>query len=575
MTRPLLCATVLFATTLAAQQQPSRVPGTFRSTIALVPVDIRVFDRDGKPVTDLTQADFTVLEDGVRQEIRHFSQHALAPEERSVARASRTDGVAAELSPQRRRVFLIVLGRGRLEGPSKGLTATIGFVRDRLLPQDEVAVMAYNRATDFTTDRKQVMAVLERFREGHHDVESRLAHRWIGLAGVFGSKSIPEQVQKNIDAIFAGSDGLGFRTVPPGRVTDGGRIAQDHRRALDIRVNTDVANSAERPADPTDPSRTFDLSLDEYVLSQSQTMTDLENIYTGIEYLRYLEGEKHLVFVTERGLFLPRLEDDTSIAAMANDARVVLDTIQTGGIGGGQLATASRGPAVPGPTFTESFALATLRTMANLTGGHASIYSYADTALDAIDRSTRFQYLLGYSPTNSAWDGRYRRIQVKVNRPGVTVASRSGYYGRQQLVPYNREDFLTYSRVTAAALYPDQVRDINLKLKASLQRRDGGEGDVVVDLTIDISRLALDASPGVREGELTVALYCADADGRSTCDAWKKITISVTDDNYKRTLRDGAEYTLRLPAKNSSRMLKAVVYDYRADVVGTAQTKFY
>ncbi len=260
---------------------------------------------------------------------------------------------------------------------------------------------------------------------------------------------------------------------------------------------------------------------------------------------------------------------------MANDARVVLDTIQTGGIGGGQLATASRGPAVPGPTFTESFALATLRTMANLTGGHASIYSYADTALDAIDRSTRFQYLLGYSPTNSAWDGRYRRIQVKVNRPGVTVASRSGYYGRQQLVPYNREDFLTYSRVTAAALYPDQVRDIKLKLEASLQRRDGGEGDVVVDLTIDISRLALDASPGVREGELTVALYCADADGRSTCDAWKKITISVTDDNYKQALRDGVEYTLRLPAKNSSRMLKAVVYDYRADVVGTAQTKFY
>ncbi len=574
MTRPILFATLLAVTLSAQQQQPSPVPGTFRSTIALVPVDVRVFDRNGKPVTDLVQADFTILEDGVRQEIRHFSQHALVPEEKSAAGVLRADAGAA-LMPQRRRVFLIVLGRGRLEGPSRGMTATIRFVREKLLPQDEVAVLAYNRATDFTTDREQVVAVLERFRDGHHHIESRIAHRWGGLAGVFGVKAIPEDTQKRIDAIFAGAGALGYRTVPPGRVTDAGRIAQDYRRSVDVRLNTDVTNSGERLPDPTDPTRDFDFSLDEYVLSHSQTMTDLENIYTGIEYLRYLEGEKHLVFITERGLFLPRLEDDTSIAAMANDARVVLDTIQTGGISGGEPAAANRGPGVPGPSFTETFALSTLRTMADLTGGHASIYSYADKAIDEIDQSTRFQYLLGYSPTNPVWDGRYRRIQVKVNRPDVTVASRSGYYGRQQLVPYNREEFLTYSRVTAAALYPDQVRDIKLKLKAALQRGSDGEGDAVVDLTIDITRLALEADGGTREGELTVAIYCADADGRSTGDIWKKIRITVSDENYKQTLRDGVEYTIRLPARNSSRMLKVVVYDYRADVVGTAQAKFY
>lgn len=574
MTRSILCATLLVAATLSAQQQqPSPVPGTFRSTIALVPVDVRVFDRDGKPVTDLVQSDFTILEDGVRQEIRHFSHQRLVAEEKSAIVPAKDTG--GTLMPQRRRVFLIVLGRGRLEGPSRGLTASIRFVRERLLPQDEVAVLAYNRATNFTTNRHEIIGVLERFRDGHHDIESRIAHRWAGLSGIFGAKSIPEPVQKHIDAIFAGAGSLGFRTVPPGRVTDAGRIAQDYRRSVDVRLNTDMTNPSERLPDPADPTRPFDLSLDEYVLSHSQTMTDLENIYTGIEYLRYLEGEKHLVFITERGLFLPRLEDDTSIAAMANDARVVLDTIQTGGISGGEPATASRGPGVPGPTFTESFALATLRTMSDLTGGHASIYSYADRAVDEIDQSTRFQYLLGYSPTNGVWDGRYRRIQVKVNRSNLTVASRSGYYGRQQLVPYNREEFLTYSRVTAAALYPEQVRDIKVKVRNSLLRGSDGEGDAVVDLTIDISRLALDAAAGKREGELTVAAYCGDADGKATGDVWKKIKIAVSDENYKQTLRDGLEYTLRFPAKNSSRMLKVVVYDYRADVVGTVSAKFY
>ena len=570
MTRSIACATFLAAVSLAAQQQqPSPVPGTFRSTIALVPVDIRVLDRDGKPVTDLTQADFTIVEDGVRQEIRHFSKHALVPEETTAITEVRDAGPVAGLAPQRKRTFLIVLGRGRLEGPSKGVNATIRFVRERLLPQDVAAVLAYNRATDFSTDRAQLVAMLERFRDGHHEVEARLAHgSGSGLAGLFGGSTIPDQVQARIDGIFAAPGGLGFRTVPPGRVTDRGRIAQDYRRGVDIRLNTDVAASGERRPE-------FDTSLDEYLLNHSQTMTDLENIYTGIEYLRYLEGEKHLVFITERGLFLPRLEDDTSIAAMANDARVVLDTIQTGGLSGGEPATASRAAGLPGPTFTESFAMSTLRTMSDLTGGHASIYAYADKAIERIDESTRFQYLLGYSPTNSNWDGRYRRIQVKVNRPDVSLASRSGYYGRQQLVPYNREEFLTFSRVQAAALYPDQVRDIKVKVKPTLQRGSDGDGDVIVDLTIDISRLALETEDGGRTGELTVAIYCNDMDGKATGDAWKKIRVTVPDDKYKQTLRDGIEYTIRLPAKNSSRHLKVVVYDYRADIVGTVVTRFY
>jgi hypothetical protein len=418
--------------------------------------------------------------------------------------------------------------------------------------------------------------MLERFRDGHNDIEARLAHgTGSGLAGLFGGKSIPDQLQTKIDAIFAGPGGLGFRTVPPGRVTDGGRIAQDYRRGVDIRLNTDVIASGDRPVDPTDPSRPFDTSLDEYLLNYSQTMTDLENIYTGIEYLRYLEGEKHLVFITERGLFLPRLEDDTSIAAMANDARVVLDTIQTGGLSGGEMATASRPAGIPGPTFTESFAMSTLRTMAELTGGHASIYAYADKAIDRIDESTRFQYLLGYSPTNGNWDGRYRRIQVRVNRPDASIASRSGYYGRQQLVPYNREEFLTFSRVQAAALFPDQVRDIKVKVEPTLQRGSDGEGDAVIDLTIDISRLALQPADGGRTVELTVAIYVNDMDGKATGDAWKKIRVTVPDDQYKQILRNGVEYTIRLAAKNSSKHLKVVVYDYHADVVGTVITQFY
>jgi hypothetical protein len=40
----------------------------------------------------------------------------------------------------------------------------------------------------------------------------------------------------------------------------------------------------------------------------------------------------------------------------------------------------------------------------------------------------RTHYELTYSPSNTETDGRFRSIEVKVSRPGVTVFARSGYY---------------------------------------------------------------------------------------------------------------------------------------------------
>ncbi len=44
-----------------------------------------------------------------------------------------------------------------------------------------------------------------------------------------------------------------------------------------------------------------------------------------------------------------------------------------------------------------------------------------------IDADRHFYYLLGYSPKNETFDGRFREIAVKVRRPGVEVHARKGY----------------------------------------------------------------------------------------------------------------------------------------------------
>ena len=155
----------------SAQQPPQP---TFRTGVIIVPVDVRVLDRNGKPVTDLRQEDFTVLEDGAPQEVRHFSARGLAPmpvpAEAKPAVRTRS---SSPLQEQSARIFLIVLGRGRLQYPSKGVDAVIHFVRNRLLPQDQVAVMAFNRASEFTTNRAATLQVLERFKSRHEEIEAK------------------------------------------------------------------------------------------------------------------------------------------------------------------------------------------------------------------------------------------------------------------------------------------------------------------------------------------------------------------------------------------------------------------
>ena len=47
---------------------------------------------------------------------------------------------------------------------------------------------------------------------------------------------------------------------------------------------------------------------------------------------------------------------------------------------------------------------------------------------ERIDSDLRNYYLVGYTPANDTYDGKFRNIDVKVKRPGVTVAARKGYF---------------------------------------------------------------------------------------------------------------------------------------------------
>jgi Ca-activated chloride channel homolog len=77
---------------------------------------------------------------------------------------------------------------------------------------------------------------------------------------------------------------------------------------------------------------------------------------------------------------------------------------------------------------------ARLYQIAEATGGQAffpSAMKDVEMAYDKIVAQIRAQYSLGYASTNTAQDGQWRKVEIKVKRPGLKdlrIQSRRGYF---------------------------------------------------------------------------------------------------------------------------------------------------
>ena len=585
---------LLLAAALAAQQQPppKDAPQTFRTRVTVVPVDVRIVDRSGKPITDLKQEDFTIREDGVPQKIVHFSFQALTP----------ITGAAVDkpldfrkplgetLAPQGRRIFLIVLGRGRQVGPVKGVEAAMKFVKARLLPQDQVGILAYNRATDFSADHQKVFETLQRYWDKHEWIESRLSQRFSGLGAIYGGRDIPANIQKEIDAIFRAPGALTSRRLEATGVTDAAQISADTTRNRDLIQRAEaaadrIANNVASPFDAAtvNEAALLDMSFDEYIERSFESATDLGNLYAGVRYMRYLDGEKHLVYLTPYGMTLPRLENSNSIAAFANDARVAVDIVHTGGMAGGaappvrppasarsagQVALNSAVPSA-GVIFNQRFAVESSRRISDLTGGTTTAFQSGASAFTKLDESTRAQYLLGYSPTNGNWDGRYRRITVTVNRRDARVLYRHGYAGRLEIAPLNRQEYLTYSRIASAANLPRELEDLKLAVGTTAVTTWEGKPALSVDVTIAPAAVKFNRTADGYTAKVEAVYFCADRRQELVGEHWQTLDFKLTDANYEKFMREGVSYTVRIPLKGDPQYLKVILYDYTADLVGS------
>jgi VWFA-related protein len=568
-------AAVLSLPLAAPSAQSPQGQTVFRAGTVLVPVDVRVLDRGGKAVADLKAEDFVIRENGVPQELRHFSVQSLSASTAEAGAPLRRTGIApSALSPQNRRLFLIVLGRGRLQEPSKALDALLRFVRDRLLPQDQIALMAWNRATDFTTEHEKVASVIGRFRARHEEIEMDLRLQLGGLAGLYAGRELPRAIQAKIDDVFNGPWVPAARQVLPGAATDPAEAAARRNADLLLRKSEiELAAEAVRGLGGSDArlmdlmaDTTFGMDFDDYVALSRQTLQDVGNLYAGIDYLRFIEGEKHLIFLTEQGFLLPTADYDRDVAAQAAAARVAIDTIQTGGVATRMI---NGFPEVPPQT---SFALGALRTVSEMSGGQVSISRYGEAAFDRILQATTSGYLLGYTPADSAIDGSFRKITVEVKRRGVSVSHRRGYFARAGETDFDPRRSLATTRMVSAANFPAEVKDLKLSIKVS-DVRNGSRRAVDVEATVAADRIVF-ASLGDRHlAALNVAVLCTDQQGASVGELWRPVDMTVSSSLLEAVKQTGLTFSVQVPVRSPPIFVKVIVYDYGADLIGSKLTR--
>lgn len=501
----------------------------------LVPVSVHVVDKNGKPVTDLKAADFSVIEDGLPQTIQQCLPVALAPGSAAAdARLTPRQGLWA--APPTRRVFAIMIGLGRLEEPSKAISSVLQFVKTGLLPQDLVALFAYDRAISFTTDHQRIAEALERLKKKHEDLDFELGQQLgpTGMAPLYGNRVISKKLQTKIDE----------NVVGPG------------------------AKPAEAiTTDEVDEQRLSAMSLDDFMVSTATTLQDQENLMALVEYMRRFEGEKHLLFLTEKGILWPSEQNDRALAAVANDGRISIHPVQAGGM---LAAVDDSNTRQMDATRQQAESFKSLRRISDLTGGLSAIMDKGSTALARLDEITRSGYVLGYVSSNQAWDGGYRNIQVSVNRPDVTVLFRHGYYRTPDTGSFNRRGFITNDRLGAAANFRREVSDI--KLKTSVSQRGGS---LAVEGKIELSKVKLASVNGSRVGLLNAAVYCFDTGGWQTGAHNQALTLNLSEADYAKYSKEGYPYSIQFPIIRGTSNIRLVVYDFGSDLIGRADAKLF
>ena len=516
----LVCWVAILVSVVAGQQLPPVERQTFRTGVDAVQLDVSVLDAERRPVRGLTAADFTVLEGDKPRRLVAFSAIDLPPipaEAPSAADAVQPDVTTNDL-PQGRLVVILIDPFIERPGESRGLPmdptplrVTARRIVDSLGPGDLAAVghTIYGVPQNFTTDKSRLKRAID--------------------SSAFGTNRRPEGA---------------------GRPVEWGNC---HCGVCRLEAITSVANALR--AEPQRRKTVF-------YIGERFRLAPVPGPCNA-----YLDpATKAMVRATQLANVTVHTVDPNALETTNVHAGDSFDPATPVSVQAIQQEQMNRASLIERQQA--------LRTVADWTGGRTIVNTNnpQDSVRPILDESSAY-YLLAFEATDVKADGRFHPIMVKVNRPGVQVRTRAGYYA--DAVTSARGDAAGASlEALSGALLPER----GLPMSVATATFRGPSGTPVVLLTTGVRADDASASggqpsvkpDGTPQFEPVEILTSAYRDGRKDVD-WQRQRLSIAlPETGPGELRYESVSTLAL--KPGTYELRVISRHERTGIVGSVYT---
>jgi VWFA-related protein len=540
------------ATPTTAGEQP-----TFRAGVRLATVDAVVTDDKGRHVTDLSPADFDVVERGRQQTVRQVLYvRTTEPAGTSTPATGglRADGAAGtrapEPAPEARRSNLPARGATSrvlavvVDDLSLSFRSTVDtrrmltrFVERDVAPGDQVAILRTSGGAgtlqQFTTDRRLLAAAIERVQ-------------WVGRLARFAA-------------------GAEARRMP---LIDDDDL--DEQLAADLLVEGSIGalNYALRGVESLPGRKTV-----VFVSEGMPIRNPRSNIARALRQVidRANRAGVVLYAIDPAGIATTTRSEGSDIA-QRRTPNYTNEPLQAAPVSGGRPMeqTAAAALADSQLRWMQFDRQESLRWLAEQTGGFA-VVSQNDISrgIARIVDDTRGYYLIGFD-TSLAPGVQPDPADVKITtlRPGLQIRARRGRFG-----PANPDDG-PLSRpgdaLVAATLSPFSTGALDVHL-TTLFGHDAEGAHVRAVVDIDPAGLVLADAGERREGAVTLLMLVLNDDGDIVTQSRENIPVHLDAAAYALARTHGLRYSVRLPVtRPGGYQVRAAVQDDRSDRVGTA-----
>src|SRR5271156_6240677 len=562
---------VFSASTISPQQAPPPQSTTsatapfpsLRATTHLVLVDVVVYDKQGNHVSNLTSADFTLRDRGKPQTIAVFSdEHAgasLTDKSPPSPPAPLPPGVftnrpAFNRAPQGPPTILLLDSLNTALGDQLSSHAEmLKYLRTQLNEGQKIAILSLSESLgllqDFTSDPRLLIAALDKYKPGTSNE----------LSGATTQTLTPAEA-----------------AVMPGEML----------REIDL-------HNQSRAAESTD----------------NRVRVTLEALRSIARAFGGFRGRKNLIWVSAVFPFNLQpgagdypdaqrtyAEDVRRTAELLAAARVAVYTVDARSLLVGssvydQTLSPTPDPLVrtvqslnnqqtPGEQLTDSHDATvtshqTMQDLAAETGGLA-LYNRNDiaraVAVSAADGE--HYYSLGYYPEGARWDGKFHNIEVKLNREGLKVRHRSGYFAvdvAQSSASENPQQraHQAYEELRSALADPLPATQVTFRVYIPAIVA-APKPQVQIQFLVDTSAISFDAiENGTHHCNLDFMVAAISPDGKIVASDGHTVDALLSSDQFAQMNRDGLPFTMQLALAPAEYSLRMAVRDNRTGQIGT------